>query len=337
MRDHGFWDDQQGRSAAARPSSSHIALPSPKPKLRPRHGSDSIASSAWNQPIDLPRRTQTYQGRQAKLRNPPSAYRPLRATASKTPAAGQEQQGQGRVHENQTAASYKAGRDKVTYTAETNTTTMQQSPDNRATLKRTTVQDTFALFDQKREARRLRRSLKESSDFLGVQGANPHTGVMDVITPTSSSPSDNTMRSLPELTPCSETMADFRTAYQRASRSQDAEEASLQVLRKEQERAARLQRHKDTIRAFQRRVRWQKDQHQWSSVAEPDLSPIVDLSVKTRSSKATRTEPLAPKKHRLTGCSNWRRNPEHASATACSNPSRNHRGLLQLTRLANNN
>jgi hypothetical protein len=188
-------------------------------------------------------------------------------------------------------------RDKGAHAVEATTTTGQQTPDDGTTLQPTTVQDTFALFDQKREARRLRQSLKESSDFLGVQGVNPHTGVMDVITPTSSSPSDNTMRSLPELKPYFETMADFRRAYHRASRSQDAEEASLLLLRKEQERAARLQRHKDTIRAFQRRVRWQKEQHQWSSVAEPDLSPIVDLSVKSRSSKATQASLFANKKN----------------------------------------
>lgn len=283
VRDQGFWEEQQ----ADGPNPSHVPSPSQRPKLRTRRGSDSIASSAWNQPTDLPRRTQTYRDQRGKLGSPLSSSRQANDNRPRTSTPNKEPPARSRVQEYQGVRTDKVMQAR---TEATPSTVPQQPADHETAVKSTTVQDTFALFDQKREARRLRRSLKESRDFLGVQGINPHTGVMDVITPTSSSPSDNTMRSLPELKGYSETMSDFRSEYQRASRSQDAEEASLSLLRKEQERLARLQRHKNTICAFQHRVRWQKERNQWSSVAEPDLSPIVDQSVKSRSSKSHTTQ-----------------------------------------------
>jgi hypothetical protein len=330
LRDQGFWEEQQAGGI----NPSHIPSPSQRPKLRARHGSDSIASSAWNQPTDLPRRTQsTYRDQRGKLGSllSPSRQandnRPRSSTTSKEPPAHSP------VQEHQGVRTDKVMQARTEVMP---STVPQQPADHGTASKSTTVPDSFALFDQKREARRLRRSLKESRDFLGVQGVNPHTGVMDVITPTSSSPSDNTMRSLPELKGYSETMSDFRSAYQRASRSQDAEEASLSLLRKEQERLARLQRHKDTIRAFQHRVRWQKERNQWSSVAEPCLSPILDQSVKSRSSKLHITQSLLLKliEHKLTRGSICRRT--YTSSRDCSEYSRNQTGLFEPSWSANN-
>jgi hypothetical protein len=85
----------------------------------------------------------------------------------------------------------------------------------------------------------------------------------------------------------SESMTDFRAAYQHVARSRDAEEASHERLRKEQERLDKVQRKKESIRAFQHRVRWRRDRNQWSSVAEPDLSPIVDASARSRTSRSS--------------------------------------------------
>jgi hypothetical protein len=73
-----------------------------------------------------------------------------------------------------------------------------------------------------------RRQLKESGDWLGVQGANPDTGEFDNLTPTTSSGSEAT------------------------------------ALRREA-----------TVIKRPRRVVWRRGDNQWSSVAEPDLSPIA--------------------------------------------------------------
>lgn len=107
-----------------------------------------------------------------------------------------------------------------------------------------------------------------------------------MLTPTSSSPTDRTMMSAPEPRGYSESMSDFRTAYQRAARTRDAEEVSLERLRKEQERLDMIQRKKESIRALQQRVRWRREKNQWSSVAEPDLSPIADASTRSRGSRS---------------------------------------------------
>lgn len=95
------------------------------------------------------------------------------------------------------------------------------------------------------------------------------------------------MMSAPEPKGYSESMCDFRAAYQGAARTRDAEEASLERLRKEQGRLDKIQRNKDSIRAFQQRVRWRKDRNQWSSVAEPDLSPIADASTRSRTPRSS--------------------------------------------------
>lgn len=283
VREKGFWEEQQVESFGQH----YIRSPNKRPGLRPRHGSDSIASSAWNQPKSLPRRSQTSRAQVEKKPRKALASPPPERECSATPST-LTQGGRHRSDLQQAQiflTDRLAARNITTRTTRTTTAAPQQSTDAAAPAEvtRSTVQDTLRLFDQKREARRLRRSLKDDRDYLGVQGVNPHTGVMDVITPTNSSPSDNTMSSLPELREYNQARSDFPKAYHRASRSHDAEEVSLIRLRKEQERLARLQRHKDTIRAFQHRVRWQKERNQWSSVAKPDLSPIADRSLESRS------------------------------------------------------
>ncbi len=69
------------------------------------------------------------------------------------------------------------------------------------------------LFDSKRESRRRRQSLKESGDFLGVQGVNPETGEMDVLTPTTSSGSTRRPGLSPTLGGLAQRVRDTEEAY----------------------------------------------------------------------------------------------------------------------------
>lgn len=112
------------------------------------------------------------------------------------------------------------------------------------------------LYLERREKRRQRRSLKESGDYLGVQGINPSTGEMDVLTPSTSSASSR-FQSLARL------VQDKRVAYEGARRALRSEK-----LRKwEMEKAA--------LRTDRRsKVRWTKRDSAWSSAFEPNLSPI---------------------------------------------------------------
>lgn len=98
---------------------------------------------------------------------------------------------------------------------------------------------------QARRRREARRMLKASGDYLGPQGFNPDTGLFDVETTTSSG-------SQPKENPA------------KASREGAARDCGRAHPPVENRAGSRLHI----------RTRWRRDEHQWSSVAEPALSPI---------------------------------------------------------------
>lgn len=112
----------------------------------------------------------------------------------------------------------------------------------------------------RREMRRQRRSLKESGDYLGVQGVNPVTGEMDVLTPTTTS----TTSSSSPFNALTRAVQDKRAAYEGARRA----------LRSEKVR--KWEMDKDALQAERRRkVRWTRRAEGWNSAMEPELSPIT--------------------------------------------------------------
>lgn len=116
------------------------------------------------------------------------------------------------------------------------------------------------LYLEHRERRRRRRSLKESGDYLGVQGINPRTGEMDVITPSTSTTSS-------PFVSLARAVQDKRLAYENARKALRSEK-----LRK-------WEMDKATLKTERRRkVRWRRRGEQWSSAVEPDLSPITGSS-----------------------------------------------------------
>jgi hypothetical protein len=132
------------------------------------------------------------------------------------------------------------------------------------------------MFEDKKVRRQKRRSLRESGDFLGVQGANPRTGYWDASTGTSSSEpsqmSDETKRRLDEE---ARNVENQRRKYEEAQSKHQAELSRVQTLRdyKKQEKA---ERKKLDLKLRQRRHgKWKLSENGWSSVAEPELSPIV--------------------------------------------------------------
>ncbi|KAG6366368.1 hypothetical protein INS49_000545 [Diaporthe citri] len=137
-------------------------------------------------------------------------------------------------------------------------TAIEPSPSSNSTPSTRTQQ----LYLAHREKRRLRRSLRESGDYLGVQGINPATGELDVLTPTSSSAS--------EFASLAQTVANKRSAYEAARRQLQAE------------KMRKWERDKEAIRAEHRNtVRWMKRRSGWSSAIEPALSPIAQSSAAT--------------------------------------------------------
>jgi hypothetical protein len=139
-------------------------------------------------------------------------------------------------------------------------TAIEPSPSSNSTPSTRTQQFYLAHC----EKRRRRRNLRESGDFLGVQGINPATGELDVLTPTSSSATSSQFVSL------ARTVADRKGAYEAAWRRLQAEK-----MRKwERDKAAIRNEHRNN-------VRWKRGRSGWSSVIEPALSPIAQSSATT--------------------------------------------------------
>jgi hypothetical protein len=142
------------------------------------------------------------------------------------------------------------------------------------------------MFLAKQEARRLRRTLKERGDFLGVTGVNPVTGEMDVLTPTSSSEEHQSGLSVEQMNPQLALLA------RRAQQAREEYEAAQQEadIQRHKERQDKAERYKEAIRLAQQPVKWRREEGQWSSVAEPGLSPIAQSTNNTpekQSSEAT--------------------------------------------------
>ncbi|RDL33666.1 uncharacterized protein BP5553_08034 [Venustampulla echinocandica] len=119
----------------------------------------------------------------------------------------------------------------------------------------------------KKSRKEQRRSLRESGDFLGVQGANPRTGYWDISDTTSSSDTAKMLRYL--------------------KKRGKARQIKLAAKMKDR-----------------RSKRWRPSETAWSSVVEPELSPIEQSSAGSpvkRNSSADRLLPMQtaanPKSH----------------------------------------
>lgn len=137
------------------------------------------------------------------------------------------------------------------------------------------------------ERRRQRQLLRESGDYLGVQGVNPHTGRLDVLTPTPSNSSKSgasvqTGRKLHLLEKQAQTA---RRAYRDALDAAQNEAETI-LLRREEKKEAKREKQKEAIRQAQSKVKWRRDPRQWSSAQEPGLSPITQ-SVGTATPEAS--------------------------------------------------
>jgi hypothetical protein len=124
------------------------------------------------------------------------------------------------------------------------------------------------------KSRQERRSLKRSGDFLGVQGINPQTGQLDVLTPTDSE-STASLEITQRLSNIKHTLKKAKHAYKQAQ-IQSKRAALATMLEIEEEKARlRLERKESLSRKINRGLRWRRHTKQWSSAQEPALSPIA--------------------------------------------------------------
>jgi myosin heavy subunit len=128
----------------------------------------------------------------------------------------------------------------------------------------------------KEDIRRHRRSLKESGDWLGVQGADPYSGEFAVLTHTSTLSTDNTSPSARKrLEILSRKKTTAKLAYEEAKLEVETEKEMVSV-EKGRLKLEKMNWAKEELRQQQQEfATWSQHKRQWSSAAEPNLGPIA--------------------------------------------------------------
>ncbi|KAI1323184.1 hypothetical protein F5Y16DRAFT_425320 [Xylariaceae sp. FL0255] len=159
---------------------------------------------------------------------------------------------------------------------------------NRPQSHSLTGSEISALLRSKEDTRLRRRDLKEKGDWLGVQGADPYSGQFLVLTPTETISSDTTPPlTRTRLNGLARSKKVAKIAYERARSDEEAEKDRAMVER-DRNKLEKLERVKEGLRRAQwelegqmkggRRWKWTQHRRQWSSAAEPNLSPIAQSS-----------------------------------------------------------
>ncbi|KAI8961651.1 hypothetical protein F5Y11DRAFT_222716 [Daldinia sp. FL1419] len=147
-----------------------------------------------------------------------------------------------------------------------------QPPRKSEALTRTEVHE---LLQSKEETRKTRRNLKESGDWLGVQGADPYSGQFSVLTPTDTLSSETTNTSTrSKLAGLARKKKAARLEYEQL-RLLEEQEKDKARLDREQAKLQKIERVKEELRRQHQFARWSQHKRNWSSAAEPNLSPIA--------------------------------------------------------------
>ncbi|KAI2624268.1 hypothetical protein GGR54DRAFT_568599 [Hypoxylon sp. NC1633] len=138
-----------------------------------------------------------------------------------------------------------------------------------------TRNEVHELVTSKEETRKSRRSLKESGDWLGVQGADPYSGQFSVLTPTETLSSETTNTSTrSKLAGLARKKKAAKLEYEQI-RLLEEQEKDKARLDKEQAKLNKIERVKEELRRQHQFARWSQHKRHWSSAAEPNLSPIA--------------------------------------------------------------
>ncbi|KAI1461395.1 hypothetical protein F4805DRAFT_281029 [Annulohypoxylon moriforme] len=145
-------------------------------------------------------------------------------------------------------------------------------PRKSEALTRTEVHE---LLKSKEMSRKNRRSLKESGDWLGVQGADPYSGQFPVLTPTDTPSSETTSSSTRgRLAGLSRKKKTAKLEYEQAKLLEEQEKDKAR-LNKEQAKLNKIEHAKEELKRQNSSPKWSQHKRQWSSAAEPSLSPIA--------------------------------------------------------------
>lgn len=136
------------------------------------------------------------------------------------------------------------------------------------------LSDARRSIEAKKEARRQRRNLKESGDYLGVQGINPETGQLDVITPSNSDNSAVRRDKERKITAFKQALREDGNIY-KGTKMDTEKEVKLFLLKEEKKGMEKRQRDKEAMDLVSNGLRWRRHTKQWSSAQEPNLTPIA--------------------------------------------------------------
>lgn len=134
--------------------------------------------------------------------------------------------------------------------------------------------ETYRAIEAKRELRRQRRNLKESGDYLGVQGFNPHTGQLDSITPSSSDNTSASAESEQKLNALKEQLRNARSSSNRLG-IRSERKAKRRPSKSKQGKLSASRMEKKAPSRQKQEVTWRRNTIQWSSAQVPWLSPIA--------------------------------------------------------------
>ncbi|KAH8681002.1 hypothetical protein BX600DRAFT_428975 [Xylariales sp. PMI_506] len=141
-----------------------------------------------------------------------------------------------------------------------------------------------ALLQSKERNRQNRRELKANGDYLPVTGYDPWSGEWNVLTPTDSISSDTTSPSMEQtLAKLGQDVKSAKLVYEQARNRELAHREKVK-LAKVQTKLDRIERAKNDIKRQHRNIKWKRHGEHWSSVAEPNLSPIAQSQAGTPSS-----------------------------------------------------
>ncbi|KAK8010663.1 hypothetical protein PG990_009628 [Apiospora arundinis] len=147
------------------------------------------------------------------------------------------------------------------------------------TRRHLTAAETQRLLESKQRSRQHRRELKHSGDYLGVTGANPYTGEYNILTPTDLDSSDTTPSSArAKMGKLTKNVRQAQRNYEHAKRAEDAAKERHRT-EKAKIKLDRIEQVKAEIQQQNGSLQWTQHRREWSSVKEPQLSPIAQSFV----------------------------------------------------------
>ncbi|KAG7131247.1 hypothetical protein HYQ45_010174 [Verticillium longisporum] len=168
-----------------------------------------------------------------------------------------------------------------------------------------------------------RRQLRESGDYLGVQGVNPSTGELDTMTSSSGSQASYLEEELRQkLLAVKRRGSRALRAYRKPVNGLTPDDHASLLQRERQKLLNAGSSSTDVLRA-RKAVRWRRDPGQWSSVIEPDLSPISG-------SRQGSTTDLVPKTEPSGEVLETRRDANHSSDTVIHTPARRRSSIFPV-------